>query len=254
MHLIDSHCHLTDEKFNTDRDFIIKDLDNFLIKAIINPSENIETSKKAVDLSKKYDNVYSCVGFHPENADEFKDSDIEILRELLKEEKCVGIGEIGLDYYWRDDNKKKQREVFIKQLELAKEVNKPVVIHSRDATGETFDILKEYKDQIICQMHCFSESKEMMQRYMKLGFYISLGGVVTFKNSKKAKEVAKEMPIDKLMLETDSPYMAPEPYRSLRNDPRKIIEVAKVIADLREMKLKKLIKHTTKNTERFFNI
>ncbi|MDO4662672.1 MAG: TatD family hydrolase [Tissierellia bacterium] len=254
MKIIDAHTHITDKAFDKDRDFIIKDLENFNIKAIINPSEDIETSIKAVELSKDYENVYAAVGIHPENVDNVKEEDFIKLEELAKNEKVVAIGEIGLDYYWKDDNKELQKKVFIRQIELAIKLNLPLVIHSRSAAGDTIEILEKYKDKVVCQMHAFGDSVEMMERYVKLGFYISIGGVVTFKNSRKIKEVAKSVPLDRLLIETDAPYLTPEPYRSLRNDPRKIIEVAREISNIKDIKLDKLTKNTTRNTERLFNI
>lgn len=254
MKIIDAHTHLTDKAFDKDRDFIIKDLENFNIKAIINPSEDIETSIKAVELSKDYENVYAAVGIHPENVDNVKEEDFIKLEELAKNEKVVAIGEIGLDYYWKDDNKELQKKVFIRQIELAIKLNLPLVIHSRSAAGDTIEILEKYKDKVVCQMHAFGDSVEMMERYVKLGFYISIGGVVTFKNSRKIKEVAKSVPLDRLLIETDAPYLTPEPYRSLRNDSRKIIEVAREISNIKDIKLDKLTKNTTRNTERLFNI
>ena len=179
--------------------------------------------------------------------------DLKIIEDLARNPKVVAIGEIGLDYYWRDDNKDRQKEIFIKQLDLARRLNKAVVIHTREVGNDAYEILKEYSDLKV-QIHCCQEDTEMLKKYMNLGFYISIGGVVTFSTGENEKRAASLVPLERLMLETDSPYLTPEPYRGLRNDPRKIIEVAREIAKLRGMKLKKLEKRTSKNAEEFFGL
>lgn len=253
MRLIDCHCHLTDEAFDSDRLFIINDLSNFAIRGIINPATNIEDSKKAISLSEKFDNFYPMVGIHPEEVDQIKDKDLEELEILAKNDKVVAIGEIGLDYYWKDDNKDRQKEIFIHQLQLARKLNLPAVIHVRDSKDDIIEILKDYTDLKI-QIHCFSDDLKTLNTYMDMGFYISIGGVVTFSNGTNEKVAARNVPIERLMLETDSPYLTPEPYRGLRNDPRRVVEVARTIADLRDMKLDKLAKRCYKNTVEFFNL
>lgn len=253
MRLIDCHCHLTDEAFDSDRLFIINDLSNFAIRGIINPATNIEDSKKAIDLAEKYDNFYPMVGIHPENVDDITDKDLEELEALGKNPKVVAIGEIGLDYYWKDDNKDRQKEIFIHQLGLARKLNLPAVIHVREAKDDVIEILKDYTDLKI-QIHCFSDDLKTLNTYMDMGFYISIGGVVTFSNGTNEKVAARNVPIERLMLETDSPYLTPEPYRGLRNDPRRVVEVARTIADLRDMKIDKLAKRCYKNTVEFFNL
>lgn len=253
MRLIDCHCHLTDEAFDSDRLFIINDLSNFAIRGIINPATNIEDSKKAIDLAEKYDNFYPMVGIHPENVDDITDKDLEELEILAKNPKVVAIGEIGLDYYWKDDNKDRQKEIFIYQLKLARKLDLPAVIHVREAKDDVIEILKDYTDLKI-QIHCFSDDLKTLNTYMDMGFYISIGGVVTFYNGTNEKVAARNVPIERLMLETDSPYLTPEPYRGLRNDPRRVVEVARTVADLRDMKIDKLAKRCYKNTVEFFNL
>lgn len=253
MKLIDSHAHLTSDDFNEDRSFLIKDLSNFAVNSVILPACDLENSYETVKLAEKYDNLYAQVGFHPQNIDSFKDGDIEKLEELAKNPKVVAIGEIGLDYYWQDDNKDEQKEIFIKQLDLAKKLKLPVVIHSRDSVDDCLEILKDYPDLKV-QIHCFSYSYIQLMECMKRGYYISIGGVVTYKNADNEKNAAINVDLDKLMLETDCPYLSPEPYRGMRNDPRKIVEVAREIANLRGMKLSKLAKRTSKNAMEFFNI
>ncbi|MCI5972480.1 MAG: TatD family hydrolase [Anaerococcus sp.] len=253
MALIDTHAHLTDEAFDDDRLFIIRDLSNFNVKAVINPGCNVKDSKLAVKLAKEFDNFYAQVGIHPEEVSRMGESDLEIIEKLAQNPKVVAIGEIGLDYYWRDDNKDEQKEVFIKQLEMARRLDLPVVVHTRDVGEDAYEILKDFTDLKV-QIHCFSEGLDLLDKYMDLGFYISIGGVVTFSNGENEKLAASHVDINRLMLETDSPYLTPEPYRGLRNDPRKIIEVSREIAKLRGMKLKKLQKRTSKNAEEFFGL
>lgn len=253
MRLIDSHCHLTDEAFDDDRLFILNDLSNFGLRGIINPATNLADSKMAIELAEKYDNFYAMAGIHPEEVDEISEKDLKELENLAQNEKVIAIGEIGLDYYWKDDNKEHQKEIFIHQLELARKVEKPAVIHVRDSKDDVIEILKDYQDLKI-QIHCFSDDLETLEKYMEMGFFISIGGVVTFNNGTNEQNAARNVPIERLMLETDSPYLTPEPYRGLRNDPRRVIEVARTVADLRDMKIDKLAKRTYNNTKEFFNL
>lgn len=253
MRLIDSHCHLTDEAFDNDRLFILNDLSNFGLRGIINPATNLTDSKMAIELAEKYDNFYAMAGIHPEEVDKITDKDLEELENLAQNEKVIAIGEIGLDYYWKDDNKDRQKEIFIHQLELARKLKKPAVIHVRDSKDDVIEILKDYQDLKI-QIHCFSDDLETLEKYMEMGFFISIGGVVTFNNGTNEQNAARNVPIERLMLETDSPYLTPEPYRGLRNDPRRVVEVARTVADLRDMKIDKLAKKTYNNTKEFFNL
>ncbi|MDU7164434.1 MAG: TatD family hydrolase [Anaerococcus vaginalis] len=253
MKLIDSHAHLTSDDFNEGRSFLIKDLSNFAVNYVIMPACDLKDSQDVLNLSKKYENLFAQVGFHPQNIDSFKEGDIEKLENLAKDPKVLAIGEIGLDYYWQDDNKAEQKEIFIKQLDLARKLKLPVVIHSRDSIDDCLEILKAYPDLKV-QIHCFAYSYIHLMECMKRGYYISIGGVVTYKNAENEKNAAINVDLDKLMLETDSPYLSPEPYRGMRNDPRKIVEVAREIANLRGIKLSKLAKRTSKNAMEFFNI
>ncbi|NLL82062.1 MAG: TatD family hydrolase, partial [Tissierellia bacterium] len=215
---IDSHAHLDDDRFDDDREILIESLRANNIDLVFNIGADIKTSKASVELAKKYDHIYAVVGVHPHDAEDAEDNYLDILRELSLEEKVVAIGEIGLDFYYDNSPRDIQRKVFKEQLKLAKELNLPVVIHTRDASQETFDILKEAgKDGSLRGiMHCYSGSVEMAKEYIKLGFYISIAGPVTFKNSRVVKDVAKEIPLDKLLIETDCPYLSPEPHRGKR--------------------------------------
>lgn len=251
MKLIDSHAHLTSEEFNEDRLFILRDLSNFSIEAVINPGVNLANSRENIKLAKEFDNFYAQVGIHPEDVDKMGKGDLAEIGILAKD--AVAIGEIGLDYYWTTETKELQKEVFIKQLEMARRLKKPVVIHNREATEDIIDILKDFTDLKV-QIHCFSTDEKSLKTFMDFGFYISIGGVVTYGNGLNEKQAAALVPIERLMLETDSPYLTPDPYRGMRNDPRKIIEVARKIAEIRGMKLSKVAKWTTKNAREFFDI
>lgn len=257
--MIDTHAHLEDERFNEDREELINSLKTNGIDYVFNCGSSLKTSRESVEMANKYDNIYAIVGIHPLEADEFSEESLEEIKQMaINEDKVVAIGEIGLDNYYEDSpSPEKQREAFLAQLDLAEELNLPVVIHSRDAHQETFDILKARKEKnenFTCVLHCYSGSVELMREYMKLGFYISLGGVTTFKNARVPKEVAKEVELDRIMLETDCPYMAPEPHRGKRNEPKFVNDIAKNMAELRGISLEELEKATDENAERFFRV
>lgn len=253
--LIDSHAHLDDQKFDIDRDMIIKNLKNNGIELVINIGSDLQTSIASVSLAEKHENIYAAVGVHPHSADEVDDSTIEILKSFAKREKVVAIGEIGLDYYYDNSPRDLQRKWFKEQLKLAKQVDLPVVIHTREAAQETFDILKEAQDgSLRGVLHCYSGSAEMAAEYIKLGFYISFAGPVTFKNAKAIREVAKVVPLDKLLVETDCPYLTPEPHRGKRNEPIFVKYTAGIIADIRGITYEELAKATNRNTRELFKI
>ena len=251
MKLIDSHAHLTSEEFNEDRLFILRDLSNFSIEAVINPGINLANSRENIKLSKEYPNFFAQVGIHPSDVAEMGEDDLVEIEKLAKD--AVAIGEIGLDYYWTIETKELQKEVFIKQLEMARRLGKPVVIHNREADQDIIEILSDYTDLKV-QIHCFSSDEKTLKTFIDWGFYISIGGVVTYGNGLNEKQAAALVPIERLMLETDSPYLTPDPYRGMRNDPRKIIEVARKISEIRGMKLSKVAKWTTKNAQEFFSL
>lgn len=255
--MIDSHAHLDDPKFDLDRDSLINNLEKHGIEYVFNIGADIVSSRNSVALADKYENIYAVVGIHPHDASSYNEEIEKELIELAKNKKVMAIGEIGLDYYYDNSPRDIQMEVFKKQIELAAKLNLPIVIHSRDAHKDTFDTLKEahekYPDMKVL-IHCYSSSVEMMREYMKLGFYIALGGVVTFKNSVTPKEVAKEVPLSRLLLETDSPYMAPVPLRGKRNEPMFVKYVAEEIASLRGINIEEVIEQTSKNTKEFYGI
>lgn len=253
--LIDSHAHLDDDRFDKDRDELIKSLESNGISRVINPGADLPSSIKSVKLSEEYENIYAAVGVHPHSADEMDEGTIEVLRAFGNREKVVAIGEIGLDYHYDNSARDIQRKWFQRQIKLAKELNLPIIVHSREADQETFDIIKSQSDgNLTGVIHCYSGSVELMKEYIKLGYYISLGGPVTFKNAKMPKEVAKAVPIDRLLVETDSPYLTPEPHRGKRNEPLFVRHVAAMIAELRGMTIEELARATSENTIRLFNL
>ena len=254
--MIDSHVHLDDEAFNGDREDIIKSLGENGIELVINNSSDLPSSERSVELANKYENIYAAIGVHPHEARTYDDEVEKRLIELSRDKKVLAIGEIGLDYYYDNSPRDVQKEVFKRQIELAAKLKKNIVIHSRDAAKDTFDILKEAHEKydFTALIHCFSQSVAMMREYLKMGDYIALGGAVTFKNAKTPKEVAKAVDLDRLLLETDCPYMTPVPYRGKRNEPKLVKFTCQYIADLRQMDALELEKITGENTKRFFGI
>lgn len=248
---IDTHMHIGDT-FGINPDAYIKNANNKDVKLLIASfceKDDLELSTEFVD---KYSCLYCAVGYHPEIADEIEEKDYEILEKIIKSnKKIVAIGEIGLDYHWNKDNKDKQREVFRKQLSLAEKLNLSVVIHTRDAIEETYEILKEYKVRGV--MHCFSGSKEMAKKFINLGFYLGIGGVVTFNNS-KLYQVIEEISLDNIVLETDSPYMAPEPVRGSTNESANIPYIAERIAEIKKISIEEVAETTTKNACSLFDL
>lgn len=254
--MIDSHVHLDDEAFKEDREDIIKSLGENGIELVINNSSDLPSSERSVELANKYGNIYAAIGVHPHEARTYDDEVEKRLIELSGDKKVLAIGEIGLDYYYDNSPRDVQKEVFKRQIELAARLKKNIVIHSRDAAKDTFDILKEAHEKydFTALIHCFSQSVDMMREYLKMGDYIALGGAVTFKNAKTPKEVAKAVDLDRLLLETDCPYMTPVPYRGKRNEPKLVKFTCQYIADLRQMDASELEKITGENTKRFFGI
>lgn len=249
---IDSHAHLMDEMYNGEEESIIKNALSNGVKTIINIGYSKETSKKAIELANKYDFIYAVVGMHPDECN--KEIDISFINDLAKNKKVVAIGEIGLDYHYEEHSKELQKKYFIEQINLANELNLPIVIHSRDADMDMLEILKANKIKNKFVMHCFSSSVEILKEVLKLGAYISIAGPVTFKNARSLIDVAKLVPEDKLMIETDCPYLCPEPNRGKRNEPANVRFTAEKIAEIREISLEELAKMTTENTKRFYEI
>lgn len=254
--MIDSHVHLDDAKFDYDRENLIENLKEHGLDRVYNIGADLESSIASVELADKYEIIKAVIGIHPHAASEYNQEVEDKLIELAKNENVRAIGEIGLDYYYDNSPRDIQVQVFKKQIELANKLKLPIVVHSREAAKETFDIISSYKEKykdLKFLIHCFSQSVEMMREYVKMDCYIALGGVVTFKNSKIPKEVAKEVPLENLLLETDCPYLAPEPMRGKRNEPMFIKYSAQKIAEIRGISLEELLKATDENTRRFYN-
>lgn len=240
--VIDTHCHLgTDDYDNVD-----EIIGNFGNNIMIASGVNTKTNKEVLELINKYDNIYGTIGIHPEYASDYTDDDIEFIKQNINNPKVVGIGEIGLDYHYDGINKEKQKELFLKQIEVAKEYHKAIVVHTRDASLDTFNIIRGADINVPITIHCFSESFEMAESYVKLGCKLGVGGVVTFKNGKKLKEVVEKLDVCNFVLETDSPYLAPEPYRGTKNEPKNVLLVAEEISKLKNMPLSSVIDITTK--------
>lgn len=250
--IFDAHAHYDDDKFNDDREELLSSMPDRGVGYIVNAGVDIETSKWALKYSEKYNFIYSAVGIHPESANDLPKDYISQLENLASHKKAVAIGEIGLDYYWDTVPRDVQKQIFIEQLNLAKKMMLPVVIHDRDAHGDTMDILRKHKPQGL--VHCFSGSVEMCKEIVKLGMCISLGGVVTFKNARHSVEVAEYIPLDRLLLETDAPYLTPVPFRGKRCDSSMIKFTAMKIAEIKGISMEKLINITTDNACRLYNI
>ena len=252
---IDSHAHLDDKRFNKDRDEIIRYLHDDGIEAVLNPGADLKSSKKAVEIAEKYPNIYAAVGCHPHDTKYMDDETMNIFRELAKSKKVVAIGEIGLDYYYNNSERDVQKKWFREQIRLAKELDLPYIVHDRDAHEELLRIMKEeHYDGARGVLHCYSGSVEMAREFIKLGFYISLAGPVTFRKARVPKLVAKEIPFDKLLIETDSPYLTPEPFRGKRNEPMYVRFVAEEIAEIRNVSLDEVAEKTNQNFKTLFNI
>lgn len=249
--IFDSHAHYDDKAFDNDREELLERLFSSSVCNVINVGCSIETSKKSIELSKKYTQIFASIGVHPLEIKDSPKNYIEILKNLSTNPKVVAIGEIGLDYHYDDaPSSEIQKQVFELQLKLAKDLDLPVIIHSRESTKDTLDILKKYKPKGV--VHCFSGSLETANEILNLGMYIGLGGTVTFKNAKNPINVAKNIPLDKLLLETDAPYMSPVPFRGKRCDSSLIKYTAKKICEIRNINFDYLLNQTKNNAEKLF--
>lgn len=254
--IFDTHAHYDDHQFDDDRYSLLDSMKDAGIGAIVNNAADLESVETSLELSHKYDFVYAAVGVHPENVNELDDSKLEWLRDRSRDPKAVAIGEIGLDYHYPDNpDRDTQIKWFRQQLCLAREEKLPVVIHSRDAAADTMEIMKEAsREGIIADIHCYSYSPEQALEYVKMGFYIGVGGVVTFKNGKKLKQTVDKIPLERILLETDCPYMTPEPFRGSRNSSLYLPYVVKAIADIKGVTDKEVIDITNDNARRFYAI
>lgn len=256
MQYFESHAHYEDEKFDQDRDTILKEIYDFGVTKCINIGTSVETNLKSIELANKYDYIYASIGIHPEEINEntYKE-DIDNLRKLIKEnKKIVAIGEIGLDYYWNKENKELQKEVFTKQIELANELNLPIIIHTRDAIQDMVDIIRSGIFKVKAVLHCCPFNIELVKAGLENNFYIAFGGTCTFKNSKNADEIINKVPIENILIETDSPYLSPEPKRGTRNDSRNLEYVVKKISQVKGLTCEKVAEVTFDNAKKFFSI
>ena len=251
MQFFDSHAHYNDEKFNQDKDNVLKEIYNQDITRLVCAGYNYQSSVSAIEISKENDWIYTTIGISPNDVEDL--AKVDSLEELLKEKKIVAIGEIGLDYYWNKENKDIQKELFIKQIELANKYNLPIVIHTRDAAIDTIDILKNHPCNKKGVFHCCPLNQELIKEGLKLGFYISFSGNITFKNA-KSDACIELVPLNRILIETDSPYLAPEPLRGTRNDSRNVKLVAQKIASVKNLSLEEVAKITYDNANRIFNL
>lgn len=259
--IFESHAHYDDRQFDVDRETLLENLPFQNVGVIVNVGSDIRSSKESITLAHQYDYIYAAIGVHPDEVDTMKEADMEELSHMAKEDKVVAIGEIGLDYFRKEGNayKSVQKEWFCRQLDLAKEIEKPVIIHSRDAAEDTIQILRDFRKEnpqienpgVI---HCYSYSPELAKEYVAMGFYIGIGGVVTFKNAKKLVETVAQIPLERILVETDSPYLCPEPNRGKRNDSSQIRYVMNRIADIRGITPEEVEKQTEMNARKMYRL
>lgn len=247
----DTHTHMDAEQFDADRDEAIMRAFEAGVRKLVNVGCDMESSRKSIEMSEKYPFVYAAVGVHPHDADNYSDEAERELEELLKHPKAVALGEIGLDYYYDFSPRERQKEVFKRQMELAERTGKKVIIHSREATADTLEIMKMYPD-VKGVVHCYSGSLETAREILKMGYMISFTGVLTYNNAVKAVQCVKELPLDRIMAETDSPYLTPVPFRGRRNESMNVGLVVRRMAEIREMDIKELSEIIYENSERFY--
>ena len=252
--IFDTHAHYDDEQFDEDRDSLLCSMQEGGVGTIVNAGSDVASWEDVRALTARYPFIYGAAGVHPDDVGELNEENFRRLRAVLQEEKMVAVGEIGPDYYWDHESHEVQKTWFIRQLELARELDMPVIIHSREAAADTLQIMKEHARGLEGVIHCFSYSAEMAREYVKMGFYIGVGGVVTFKNSRKLKEVVEEIPLEYLLLETDCPYLAPVPNRGKRNSSLNLVYVAEQIAGLKQLTYDEVVEQTEKNARRLYNL
>lgn len=252
--IFESHAHYDSSKFAEDREELLNSMQENEVGTIINVGASWKSVTSVIELAEKYQFVYAALGLHPDEVGDLNEERFAFLKEQCRKEKVVAIGEIGLDYYWDNESHDIQKKWFVRQLELARELDLPVIIHSRDAAEDTLEIMKEHAQGLRGVIHCFSYSKELAEEYVKMGFHIGIGGVVTFKNGKKLKEVAEVVPLERILLETDCPYLAPEPYRGKRNSSLYIPHIAQAIADIKGITYEEVVAQTEQNGKLLFGI
>lgn len=256
MEFFDTHMHLDDEKFDLDREEVVQKMYNSGVTKCINMGCNIETSKKAIEIARKYDFIYVACGLHPEeipqNEEQLWKTISEIEKLATQNENIIAIGEIGLDYYWRQDNKELQIKAFEKQIEIANKLGLPVSIHTRDSIDDTISIIRNTKIKKSGVLHCCPFNPELVKQGLEAGLYIAFGGTCTFRSSKNAPKIIEMVPLDKMLIETDSPYLAPEPVRGTRNDSSNLKYVVQKLAEFKNMEPEKIAKITYQNAEKLF--
>ena len=253
--IFETHAHYDDEAFDTDRDALLLSMAEHGIGTIVNATASKKTVEQSLELSRKYPFIYTTIGVHPSDCAEMDEDELKWLEEMCSYEKAVAIGEIGLDYHYDEPSKEIQKKWFEAQLDLARRVKLPVIIHSRDAAKDTLDIMKSMKaEELGGDIHCFSYSVEIAREYLNMGFFIGVGGVITFKNGKKLREVVEYAPIEQIVIETDSPYLAPEPFRGKRNSSLNLPLVAGKIAEIKGITPEKVIEITEENARRLYNL
>jgi TatD DNase family protein len=253
--IFETHAHYDDEAFNDDRDKLLLSMNENGIGRIVNVGSNLKSTKQSIELSHIYPFVYAAAGVHPNETAELNEENFLWLEKQSQDEKVVAIGEIGLDYYWDEPDHDTQKKWFIRQLELARKIKKPVIIHSRDAAKDTYDIIEsENAGEIGGIIHCYSYSYQMALDYVRMGFYIGIGGVITFKNGKKMKEVVEAVPLDRIVLETDSPYLSPEPNRGKRNSSLNLPYIAAKIAEIKNLTYEEVVEATRINANRVYRL
>ena len=252
--IFDTHAHYDDKQFDEDREQLLDSMRAGGVGTIVNASATVESWDKVLELTREYPFVYGMIGVHPDEVGALDEEKFARMERLLQEEKVVAVGEIGLDYYWDNESHEVQKRWFIRQLELAQKWNMPVNIHSREAAADTLEIMKKYAQGMKVIIHCYSYSKEMAEEYVKMGYLIGVGGVVTFKNARRLKETVEAIPLSQIVLETDCPYLAPEPNRGKRNSSLNLSYVAQAIADLKGITAEEVIKVTGENAKAFYGI
>lgn len=252
--IFDSHAHYDSSQFHEDREELLNSMKENGVGTILNSGASWKSVTEVVELAEKYPFIYAAVGLHPDEVGDLSEERFEFLKKQCQHEKVVAVGEIGLDYYWDNESHEVQKEWFVRQLNLARELDLPVIIHSREAAEDTLNIMKDHGNGLRGVIHCFSYSKELAEEYIKMGFHIGIGGVVTFKNGKKLKEIATSIPLERILLETDCPYLAPEPHRGKRNSSLYIPHIAQEIADLRGITYEEVVAQTEMNARNLFRI
>ena len=252
--IFDTHAHYDDEQFDADREELLNSMAEQGVGTIVNVSASYPSCEQVTEMVQKYPFMYAAVGVHPDHVGELNEETFVRMKKLFANDKVIAVGEIGLDYYWDNESHDLQKAWFIRQLELARELDLPVLIHSREAAADTMDIMKEHAEGISGVIHCYSYSKEMAREYVKMGFYIGVGGVVTFKNARKLKETVVEIPLTSIVLETDCPYLAPEPNRGKRNNSAYIRYVAEEIAKIKGITYEEVVAQTDENARQMYRL